>query len=100
MSKFQVIDNITIPTSTRTRQRGEFALAVDALEVGQGFHYSAGGKLQSQYAKVSPSKFEGKKFKVWLVAAGQDGAENTYGVARLDDNSTEGAGEVADNAAE
>lgn len=96
MSKFQVIDNISIPTTTRTRQRSEFALVVDALEVGQGFHYQAGGKLQSQYAKVSPSKFEGKKFKVWLVAAGENGGDNTFGVARLDDNSTEGDGADAE----
>lgn len=88
---FEVISNIAIPATTRNRARGEFATTVDALEVGQGFHFESKGKLQSQYAKVSPKKFDGKKFKVWAV----DAEAGVFGVARLADNSTEGNG--ADN---
>lgn len=90
MSKFNVISNIEVPATTRNRARGEFANTVDSLEVGQGFHFESKGKLQSQYAKVSPKKFDGKKFKVWMVGEGEgtDGA-NIFGVARLADNATD-----------
>ena len=95
MSKYNVIKNIAIPATTRNRARGEFAEAIDGLEVGEGFNFAFKGKLASQYAKVSPKKFPGKKFKLWEIKEGDVGfdydvAENQFGVARLADNSTEG----------
>ena len=83
---FQIIDNIEVPavTATRNRARGEFAQAVDSLQVGQGFIFESDKGLKAHYPKVSPSKFpssEGflKKFKLWVAGEGQ------VGVKRLDD---------------
>ena len=83
---FQIIDNIEVPavTATRNRARGEFAQAVDSLQVGQGFIFESDKGLKAHYPKVSPSKFpstEGflKKFRLWIAGEGQ------VGVKRLDD---------------
>lgn len=83
---FQIIDNIEVPavTATRNRARGEFAQAVDSLQIGQGFIFESDKGLKAHYPKVSPSKFpstEGwnKKFRLWIAGEGQ------VGVKRLDD---------------
>ena len=84
---FQIIDNIEVPTvtATRNRARGEFAQAVDSLQVGQGFIFESDKGLKAHYPKVSPSKFPSdvagfnKKFKLWVAGEGQ------VGVRRLDD---------------
>ena len=84
---FQIIDNIEVPavTATRNRARGEFAQALDSLEVGQGFIFESDKGLKAHYPKVSPSKFPSdvagfnKKFKLWVAGEGQ------VGVKRLDD---------------
>ncbi len=94
---FQIIDNIEVPasTSTRTRERGPFAQALDALEVGQGFLFDSKGTLKSQYPKVSPSKFGGKKFKVWAAVDAEGNIiDGKFGVKRLS------ASEAAEHAAE
>lgn len=83
---YEIINNIEVPETavTRTRERGPFAQALDSLEVGQGFHYESKGTLKSQYPKVSPSKFGGKKFKVFAVVD-SDGEviDGKFGVKRL-----------------
>ena len=76
----------------RTRTRGEFSHAVDALEVGQGFEYD-GTTKKAQYSRVSPGKFGGKKFQVWQVfdengqaitrKGDDDKVWNRFGVRRL-----------------
>ena len=84
---FQIIDNIEVPavTATRNRARGEFAQAVDSLQVGQGFIFESDKGLKAHYPKVSPSKFPSdvagfnKKFRLWIAGEGQ------VGVKRLDD---------------
>lgn len=78
---FDIIDNIEIPATVaaRTRSKGEFATALDKLEIGQGFIFSSTGALKAQYPKVAPKKFPGKKFKVWAV----DGQEDKFGVKRV-----------------
>ena len=84
---FQIIDNIEVPavTATRNRARGEFARAVDSLQIGQGFIFESDKGLKAHYPKVSPSKFPSdvagfnKKFKLWVAGEGQ------VGVKRLDD---------------
>lgn len=96
---FQIIDNIEVPATvvTRARPRGEFAMTLDALNIGQGFIFNSDKPLKSHYPKVSPSKFPAnddgslsKKFKLWQAAPGQ------IGVKRLDDilaNTNEGSAE-------
>lgn len=94
---FQIIDNIEVPATvvTRARPRGEFAMTLDALNIGQGFIFNSDKPLKSHYPKVSPSKFpstEGfnKKFRLWFAGEGQ------VGVKRLDDilaNTNEGSAE-------
>ena len=84
---FQIIDNIEVPavTATRNRARGEFAQAVDSLQIGQGFIFESDKGLKAHYPKVSPSKFTSdvagfnKKFRLWIAGEGQ------VGVKRLDD---------------
>ena len=85
---FQIIDNIEVPavTATRNRSRGEFAQAVDSLQIGQGFIFESDKGLKAHYPKVSPSKFPDtsapgqlKKFKLWIAGEGK------VGVKRLDD---------------
>lgn len=90
---FQIIDNIAIPASTgiRNRSRGEFAQAIDKLQPGQGFTYTSEGTLKSQYPRVAPKKFGGKRFKLWTV----EGAEGTFGVARIDEPTAADATEDA-----
>ena len=76
---FQIIDNIEVPavTATRNRARGEFAQAVDSLQVGQGFIFESDKGLKAHYPKVSPSKFPSdvagfnKKFRLWIAGEGQ-----------------------------
>ena len=85
---FQIIDNIEVPavTATRNRARGEFAQAVDSLQVGQGFIFESDKGLKAHYPKVSPSKFpstEGwnKKFRLWIAGEGQVGVKRLPDVA-------------------
>ena len=93
---FQIIDNIEVPavTATRNRARGEFAQAVDSLQIGQGFIFESDKGLKAHYPKVSPSKFPSdvagfnKKFRLWIAGEGQ------VGVKRLPDVAvSEGEGE-------
>ncbi len=88
MSQFQVIANIEVPKTEATRARGPFATAVDSLEVGSGFHFSDTRDLKKLYPTVSPKKFGGKKFKLWVqtpAGTADDGSvvSAVYGVARL-----------------
>lgn len=90
---FTVIKNIAVPkaATTRTRAKGEFHQAVDALEVGDGFLYNAEGKLKSQYPKVSPKKFPNKSFKIWEHRDDEGNiVVGTYGVKRLADGEATG----------
>ena len=98
---FQIIDNIEVPavTATRNRARGEFAQAVDSLQIGQGFIFESDKGLKAHYPKVSPSKFPSdvagfnKKFKLWVAGEGQ------VGVKRLDDVAvSEGEGDAEGDA--
>ena len=84
---FQIIDNIEVPAivATRVRPRGEFAQAVDSLQIGQGFLFDSDKPLKAHYPKVSPSKFpsdvagHNKKFRLWIAGEGK------VGVKRLPD---------------
>lgn len=86
---FQIIDNIEVPavTATRNRARGEFAQALDSLEVGQGFIFESDKGLKAHYPKVSPSKFPSdvagfnKKFRLWIAGEGQVGVKRLPDVA-------------------
>ena len=93
---FNIVDNITIPASsnTRNRARGDFATAIDKLEVGQGFIYQSEGTLKAQYPRVAPKKFSGRKYKLWAV----EGAEGTHGVARLADKVDAAAADATEDA--
>ena len=97
---FQIIDNIEVPavTATRNRSRGEFAQAVDSLQVGQGFIFESDKGLKAHYPKVSPSKFpsaEGwnKKFRLWIAGEGQVGVKRLPDVAVSEGDSDEGDAE-------
>ena len=99
---FQIIDNIEVPavTATRNRARGEFAQAVDSLQIGQGFIFESDKGLKAHYPKVSPSKFpstEGfnKKFRLWIAGEGQVGVKRLPDVAvsEGDGNGDEGDAE-------
>ena len=86
---FQIIDNIEVPavTATRNRSRGEFAQAVDSLQIGQGFIFESDKGLKAHYPKVSPSKFPSdvagfnKKFRLWIAGEGQVGVKRLPDVA-------------------
>ena len=83
---FQIVDNLVAPAAAaRTRQKGEFSLALDSLEIGQGFQYTSKGAVKGQYPKISPKKFGGKRFRVWLVSEGENGEPNTFAVKREND---------------
>ena len=99
---FQIIDNIEVPavTATRNRSRGEFAQAVDSLQVGQGFIFESDKGLKAHYPKVSPSKFPDttapgqlKKFKLWVAGEGQVGVKRLNDVAVSEGDSNEGDAE-------
>lgn len=97
---FQIIDNIEVPavTATRNRARGEFAQAVDSLQIGQGFIFESDKGLKAHYPKVSPSKFpstEGflKKFRLWIAGEGQVGVKRLPDVAVSEGDSNEGDAE-------
>lgn len=80
---FEIISDIALPEVTRTRTRGEFATAVDALEVNQGFYFTDKRQVKALYPSVSPKKFSGKKFTIRLVeSAAEEGGENKYAVKR------------------
>lgn len=80
---FEIISDIALPEVTRTRTRGEFATAVDSLEVGQGFYFTDKREIKALYPSVSPKKFNSKKFSLRLVeAAAEAGGEHKYGVKR------------------
>jgi hypothetical protein len=80
---YEILNNLTPPASatTRTRTRGEFAVTLDSLEVGQGFEYQSEGTLKSQYPRISPKKFGGRRFKMWAV----EGKDGTFAVIRQAD---------------
>ena len=85
---FEIIDNIEVPATvaTRVRPRGEFAQAVDSLQIGQGFLFDSDKPLKAHYPKVSPSKFpstEGfnKKFRLWIAGEGKVGVKRLPDVA-------------------
>lgn len=94
---FEIIDNIEVPATvtTRNRPRGEFAQAVDSLQVGQGFLFDSDKPLKAHYPKVSPSKFpaevEGfnKKFRLWIAGEGQVGVKRLPDVAVSEGDSNE-----------
>ncbi len=89
---FVIQDNMQAPASAaRTRQKGEFSLALDSLEIGQGFEYTSKGTLKGQYPKISPKKFGGKRFRVWLVSEGEAGELNTFAVKRENDRAVKDA---------
>lgn len=80
---FEIITDIALPEVTRTRTRGEFATAVDALEVNQGFYFTDKREIKALYPSVSPKKFGGKKYAIRLIeAAAEAGGENKYAVKR------------------
>ena len=70
---YTIVDNYELPASTKTRNRekGEFALAVDSLAVGQGFEFDSEIKLKAQYARIAPRKYDGKRFTVVQIAEGK-----------------------------
>lgn len=98
---FQIIDNIEVPavTATRNRARGEFAQAVDSLQVGQGFIFESDKGLKAHYPKVSPSKFPSdvagfnKKFRLWIAGEGQVGVKRLPDVAVSEGDGNEGDAE-------
>ena len=98
---FQIIDNIEVPavTATRNRARGEFAQAVDSLQVGQGFIFESDKGLKAHYPKVSPSKFPSdvagfnKKLRLWIAGEGQVGVKRLPDVAVSEGDSNEGDAE-------
>lgn len=77
---YEILSNLVPPVSatTRTRTRGDFAVTLDSLEVGEGFEYQSEGTLKSQYPRISPKKFGGKRFKMWAV----EGKDGTFAVRR------------------
>ena len=98
---FQIIDNIEVPavTATRNRARGEFAQAVDSLQIGQGFIFESDKGLKAHYPKVSPSKFPSdvagfnKKFRLWIAGEGQVGVKRLPDVAVSEGDGDEGDAE-------
>ena len=83
---FVIQDNMQAPASAaRTRQKGEFTQALESLSIGQGFQFGSKGTLKSNYPKIAPKKFGGKRFKLWLIEQGAEGEESTYGVRREND---------------
>ena len=89
---FQIIDNMQAPASAaRTRQKGEFTLALESLEIVQGFQYESKGTAKAQYPRISPKKFGGKRFRVWLVSEGENGEPNTFAVKRENDRAVKDA---------
>ena len=85
---YEIIDNIEVPqvAATRNRSRGEFALALDSLNVGQGFIFDSDKSLKAHYPKVSPSKFpvgdgvHNRKFKLWIAGEGKIGVKRVQNV--------------------
>lgn len=82
---YQIVPNIEVPASaaTRNRARGEFAQAVDGLEVGEGFFFDDTAAIKLIYPRVGPKKFGGRRFKVWQQSVNEDGSFK-YGVKRVD----------------
>lgn len=83
---FNIIKNITMPvtTATRNRSRGEFASALDSLEVGDGFEFPSTSGLKHMYPRVAPKKFGGKSFQVKLLTPAEtEGGENMFIVKRI-----------------
>lgn len=76
---FIIVDNYELPAtaSTRVRTKEPFALAIDALEVKQGFEFTSEIPMKLQYARVAPKKFGGKRFKVVVLG------ENKFAVKRM-----------------
>ena len=79
---FEIISNIDLPETRRTRSRGEFATAVDQLEVDQGFYFTDKRPVKALYPTVAPKKFDGKKFAIRFIEEGEDGL-NKYAVKRV-----------------
>lgn len=65
---FAIEKDIPAPTTSRVRSRGDFALTVDALQVGESF-VAPGRQPKGVYASISQKKFPGKKFRVAPEAA-------------------------------
>lgn len=84
---FQIQDNFELPALQRApgggRGRGEFALTVDKLEIGQGFPFKDKRELKALYPTCSPAKFEGKKFQIRKIADKDENGEYTYGIRRV-----------------
>ncbi len=89
---FVIQDNMQAPASAaRTRQKGEFTQTLESLEIGQGFEYESKGTAKAQYPRISPKKFGGKRFRVWLVSEGENGEPNTFAVKRENDRAVKDA---------
>lgn len=84
---FQIQDNFELPALQRApgggRGRGEFALTLDKLEIGQGFPFKDKRELKALYPTVSPNKFNGKKFQIRKLADKDADGKYTYGVKRV-----------------
>ena len=89
---FVIVKNISMPvtTATRNRSRGDFATALDSLEVDDGFEFPSASSLKHMYPRVAPKKFEGKSFQVKLLTAAEDredegavAGENMFIVKRI-----------------
>lgn len=85
---FQIIDNLEMPVNRArpVRQRSDFTVAVDGLEVGQGFEFNAKQALKQLYVRVAPKRFGGKKFRLAVKpgsAQGDGTNEGTYLVKRI-----------------
>lgn len=84
---FQIQDNFELPALQRApgggRGRGEFALTLDKLEIGQGFAFKDKRELKALYPAVSPKKFDGKKFQIRKLADKDEDGKYTYGVRRV-----------------
>lgn len=96
---FEVIDNIEVPVVAirRQRQRGPFAVALDGLQIGQGFVFDDLRPLKKIYPSVAPKRFpsgtEGlnKKFKIWQVSEGKVGVKRMNDTVVSKDESEEGS---------
>ena len=90
MSTFTIVNDIELPakSTTRNRDRGEFASTLDTLEIGQGFRFPSHASLKNMYPRVAPKKFGGKHFTVAQITApveaseGVEAAEGIYAVKR------------------
>lgn len=86
---FQVIDNIEVPAAAvraRSKARSPLTVALDGLNVGQGFVFDDARELKKLYATVAPAKFPAgpginKKFQLWQDSEGKIGVKRLADVA-------------------